>query len=353
MKSYVLRNRVIKLIVLVTLFSLFDSSAFAVADYAKPDATCQNISTNTKSRLSTSYPAQNSNSLCRRIYFTRYDDSGGVIWSMNPNGEDQRKVMSGFSPKLSPDGKLILFLNYTPTGYHIFVANVDGTNTRQLTVDDPSAPNPPFRYHLTPVWSPDGKQIAYSSGVDIANDRDGLSIPFDIWIMKADGTSKLQLTHDINFDRDPTWSPDGTKIAYMKNTDVSYSGPSNIYVMNNDGTNQINLSNSSFQDFHPSWSPDGNQIAFVTNSGDHFPEIYTMRPDGSDRKRVTFVSQVDSGIPLFYAYFPSWSPNSKRIIFTRVPTNNANMEIFSLDIKTNRLENLTNNSKQDLEGSWA
>jgi TolB protein len=76
----------------------------------------------------------------------------------------------------------------------------------------------------SPVWSPDGKQIAFNS------DRDGDD---EVFVMDADGTNVRQLTANDDWDSDPAWSPDGKQIAFESDR----YGDSEIFVMDADGTN--------------------------------------------------------------------------------------------------------------------
>ncbi len=82
----------------------------------------------------------------------------------------------------------------------------------------------------------------------------------DIHTIRADGTDVLRLTNDGAFNREPEWSPDGTKIAWTSRRD----GNDEVYVMNADGSGRTNLTNNPAADSHPTWSPDGTQIAFAS-----------------------------------------------------------------------------------------
>ena len=89
-----------------------------------------------------------------------------------------------------------------------------------------------------PVWSPNGKKIAFiSNRVGVKNDN---PINFEIYIMDANGSNQVRLTHNTVFEADITWSPDGSKLAFKSYRD----GNAEIYVMNVDGSEQINISNS-------------------------------------------------------------------------------------------------------------
>jgi Tol biopolymer transport system component len=110
-----------------------------------------------------------------------------------------------------------------------------------------------------------------------------------------DGANLTRLTFSPFTDWFPSWSPDGTKIAFMSSRDENFE----IYVMNADGTNPVNLTNHPGSDEHPSWSPDGTKIAFDSRRGNN-GEIYVMNADGTHPVRLTSNRVSDSS--------PSWSP---------------------------------------------
>lgn len=137
----------------------------------------------------------------------------------------------------------ILFASNRGEGGGTYVMNADGTNQTQLTGN----------YGVnTPSWSPDGTKVAYSNLDDIG-DTSG------IYSVNADGTNKTRLTAS-SYDNEPTWSPDGTKIAYDSSTDSNdgrldeRTGP-RIYVINADGTNPTRLTDDNNSDNSPRWSP--------------------------------------------------------------------------------------------------
>ncbi len=94
------------------------------------------------------------------------------------------------------------------------------------------------------------------------SDRDGHIInnlfAYEIYVMDANGGNQRNLTNNPTDDRNPSWSPDGKRIAFTSDRD----GNSEIYVMDADGGNQRNLTNNDRSDEDPSWSPDGKRITF-------------------------------------------------------------------------------------------
>ena len=162
---------------------------------------------------------------------------------------------------LSPDDTKIAFTNSVTYNSNVnsntwscpevFVSNLDGTGSTRLTFN-PRVCGPQLINQVgnsNPVWSPDGKKIAFISSGRFA-DIGGLGDPYDrISVINADGTGQSYLTYDTDtLSWNPVWSPDSTKIAYISNKD----GPDNIYVMNADGTDQTRLTNVN-NDLYLAW----------------------------------------------------------------------------------------------------
>ena len=158
-------------------------------------------------------------------------------------------------------------------------------STTRLTYND--------GFDLFPVWSPDGRRIAFDS------DRDG---NWEIYVMNADGSGVTRLTDNDAADGFPAWSPDGRRITFDSDRDGNWE----IYVMNADGSGVARLTDNGAADGFPAWSPDGRRIAFESNR-DGNVEIYLMNPDGSGVVRLTYNGAAD--------FSPAWSPDGRRIAF--------------------------------------
>jgi dipeptidyl aminopeptidase/acylaminoacyl peptidase len=118
----------------------------------------------------------------------------------------------------------------------------------------------------------------------------------DIFVTNADGTGRRRLTNNPAKDIGPTWSPDGTKIAFISDRDRA--GDFEIYVMNADGSGVKRLTDAPGSSGFPAWSPDGSKIAFASDRAGDF-EIYVMIADGTGVRRLTNDPAADLG--------PAWS----------------------------------------------
>ncbi|MGB5187144.1 MAG: hypothetical protein WBO84_08460, partial [Acidimicrobiia bacterium] len=149
-----------------------------------------------------------------------------------------------------------------------------------------------------PSWSPDGTTIAYSTAVSGTD---------DIWLMNADGTSKRNATSDAAYNFDPSWSPDGTRIVY---TAIAVIGAyEDVWVMKVDGTGKANLTPStpSSTNEQPAWSPDGSKIAFTSNRTGA-SDIFVMNARGSGVTNLTrSATSTDEEA--------TWSPDGSAIAF--------------------------------------
>ncbi len=220
------------------------------------------------------------------------------IWAMKQNGTKQHQVthLNGFStfPDYSPDGSKIAFVGQlgTDPSDQVYVVNAaTGGGLTQLTtcpvVDG-------FCLNDYPVWSPDGKQIAYIHGERF--DADGNALDEQVWVMDANGANKHQLSSDSRpKDQVPDWSPDGSRIAYASGG----FGDGQIWVMNANGSNQHQLTGCApadplpcaiGDDFGTAWSPDGTKIAFLRSFqalGVRNRPVYVMNADGTGQHQLT------------------------------------------------------------------
>lgn len=161
-----------------------------------------------------------------------------------------------------------------------------------------------------------------------------LLIAKDKAIWTWSGGSTKQLTKEGAL-RQPAWSPDGKKIAYVRIED----GYSDIWVMNAGGDGQSNLTRfgragADTWAFNPRWSPDGTQIAYVSDQNTYDLALWSMKADGSGRRQVSIMNDYLGGID-----WPTWHPKGDRITFTAYRTGKA--EIWTLNLATSKWEQVT------------
>jgi Tol biopolymer transport system component len=188
-----------------------------------------------------------------------------------------------------------------------------------------------------PTWSADGQRVAFES------DRSG---NWDIWIVNVDGSGLTNLTRSPEDERYPAWSPDGKKMAFT----LKRSGRSNVWVMNVEDAltgsgeySPVNLTKTPHRDRYAMWSPDGKKIAFNTNrDGDQ--EIYVMDADGSNPTNVSRAPESTEGLA-------DWSPDGKRLVlYSDRP---GNKDEFVVNLAGGPWANITNHPASDEFSTWA
>jgi len=193
--------------------------------------------------------------------------------------------------------------------YDIFRSNIDGTNLEQLTTD----PN----YDAEATVAFDGSKIIYTSMA---------SGDLDIWTMNVNGTEKKQLTTRLGYDGGAFFNAQSNKIVWRvyhpktskEIADYKSLLASNsirpmalqIWTMDPDGSNKKQITSNGSANFGPYFFPSSNQIIFSSNlhdpKGRDF-DLYAVKTDGTNLERVTYFDGFDG--------FPMFSPDGKYLVF--------------------------------------
>jgi Tol biopolymer transport system component len=203
-------------------------------------------------------------------------------------------------PTLSPNGARIVFVRLTGSTLSLYTVDRRGRHAAPLLADG---------LDISPAWSPDGRTIAFSR---LASP----SLPIEeaaLYLADSNGSDVRALGRLRGVS--PAWSPDGRRIAFVSFAD--HNGPScpadscppsgDIYVVGIDGTGLTRLTTSAADDEHPTWSPDGSRIAFASGfvlaSQGHAPWLLTIPANGGSPTRIGRFSGVLD---------PAWSPAGVR-----------------------------------------
>jgi TolB protein len=205
----------------------------------------------------------------RALAYTTYRPNPDIVVSFIYQGLLQnptKGVGTNYLPVYSPDGKRIAFMSARDGNPEIYVINVDGSNLRRLT-NHPAGDG-------TPTWSPNGNQIAFVS------DRAGTP---QIYLMGADGSGVRRLTTNESWADRPTWSPAPfNEIAYSARTGPAFD--IKVHDIATGQTKQITFGEGSNEG--PAYSPNGRHLAFTsTRSGG--TQVFLIGRDGRGLKQIT------------------------------------------------------------------
>ncbi|WP_423209287.1 Tol-Pal system protein TolB [Paracoccus yeei] len=207
-------------------------------------------------------------------------------------------------PRFSPDGSKILYTSYATGFPQAMVLDVNTLSSRALSAAQQGTMS------FSPRFSPDGRWIVYSL------EKNGNT---DIYQMDAASGAQRPLTNAPSIETSPSYSPDGSQIVFESDR----SGTPQLYIMGANGGEPRRISFGEGRYGTPVWSPRGDMIAFTRQVGAKF-HIGVMRTDGSEEKMLT-ESFLDEG--------PTWAPNGRVVMFTRVtPGGTGEPRLHSVDI---------------------
>jgi sugar lactone lactonase YvrE len=282
--------------------------------------------------------------------------TGGDIYAVAPDGTNLRRLANGLDPAVSPDGQWVAFTRWNNDQNGalgaLWVIKVDGSGERAVLGD--------IHQPRSPVWSPDGKQIAISDqhggrvneenkcggqrpprdayNIKTEHDRSGdtvfcYTLPphpnFGLSVVNVDTGTFQDLPNDL-FSLSPTWDPVNT-------AHLVYDGEEGLVSLDmSQGRSQ--LLTADVKDHSPAFSPDGSRIAVTYWQADHW-EVQALSADGSGRVALTQTAiraildqQVKGQIPKYWNNAsPAWSPDGSQIAFVTDRTGQWEIWIMNAD----------------------
>jgi Tol biopolymer transport system component len=187
--------------------------------------------------------------------------TGGSVHIVGPNGAGDRIVAAGDSPAWSPSGTQLVLVREGG----LWRVDADGSDLRQLAAFDAASPR-------APTWSPDGTSVAFDLQRRLA------PVPTEIWRVDANGGGLLKLTENYSVSP-PSWSPDASRIVFSAAR--TYEDYRDIYEVSGAGGPLHNITHDNADEENPVWGR-SNTLAF-----NDVWDIFTASPTGTQRRNLT------------------------------------------------------------------
>ncbi|HEY2762267.1 MAG TPA: DUF5050 domain-containing protein [Pirellulales bacterium] len=206
----------------------------------------------------------------------------------------------------------------------LMTVGIDGSDPQQLTNEPDGA--------TQASWSPDGTKVAYVAGAQYHG---------KIKIMDADGKNARVLLDGRSNQRTPQWSPDGKRIAFSMLVNRNYD----LFSIDVDGNDLKTLADSPKFEADPAWSPDGSKIAYVTAADGEYPRLCLMNADGTDQKEV-----LDHTLNV--AVYPSWTSDGKQITYGG-PDEEGKVQVMQVNVDGTGNTMLTRGATPHSYAAWS
>ena len=216
-----------------------------------------------------------------------------VTFGFSATASGQEPIRFARTPDISPDGKLVAF-SYLGD---IWTVETIGGVARPVTMHE--------AHDINPVFSPDGRSIAFSSN------RHG---SYDVFVVPVLGGKPKRLTFDCAPDMVTGWSPDGKNVVFASSRTTAFPPNIESYTVAVDGGTERKLPLFEGKEAH--FAPTGDQIAFVRGPGTWYrhgyrgssnDDIWLSNADGAKQERLTHFDGQDGS--------PMWSPDGRYLYY--------------------------------------
>lgn len=258
-----------------------------------------------------------------RIYFISDRTGFKEVWSMNPDGSEQKQITSYRSitttPAVSLDGSKLAFTTYARVNPSIYVHSLE-TGRRLPFYNQVASMNG------MPAFTPDGKRILYSSSAS------GYA---QIYSANVDGSGLERLTQSRAVEVEPKVSPNGNEVVFVSGR----AGTPQIYKMNLDGANVERLTPGEGQCANPAWHPKGEIIAFSWTRGFEPGTFNIFVMDVASRR----FDQLTHGVGRNEN--PTWAPDGRHLVFAS--NRSGSSQIWTMLADGSKLRRLTSQGRNE------
>ena len=274
------------------------------------------------------------------------DRDGQALRVMNPDGSDDHQI-----PWLPASSSYSLSRDWSHVAAYVdrqlVVERLDGSDRLSVGL---------ATYLARASWSPDGTRVTFTAPSATPNEA-------DVVVARVDGSD----THRVALGRDPVWAPSGERIAYV----AGPYGKNELHLVNSDGSGDVRLM-SGGADYLPSWSPDGTRLAVVRQQPGEFGSALEILRDNGSRLAALQVTPNDyawsprgdeiayssaTGIWIVdvasgrkrrlatFGYQVAWSPDARQLAFTSGGECRNRTGIYRVDVATRQRLRVTNDCR--------
>ncbi len=264
-------------------------------------------------------------------YITFVSDKTGrrEVYLMDSDGQGVKKVTSNntlnLSPSFSPDGSKLLFTSYKERNPDLYLMDLSG---RGIKLSSHPGPN------LGGEFSRDGARVALSRLSSTGN--------MDLYIIGPSGGEPRRITNHPAADLSPTWSPNGSLIAFVSDR----SGTPQVYLLDgpeSDSNRPVRVSNGAYCT-SPAFSPDGRYIAYAGRRSGTF-DIFIVDLEAGSGKAVRSLTSMRGN-----EEDPTWSPDGRLVAFSS--NNRGNYDIYVMNVYGGKPQRITDSGSKEISPSW-
>jgi len=260
------------------------------------------------------------------IYFVSDRTGNKEIWSMEPDGSNQKRLTFYNSittmPSVSPDGTKLAFTTFAKGNPGIFILSLE--TGRQLLFVNPKA-----SLNATASFTPDGKSVLFGSSAD--------GRYTNIYMANTDGGNLQRISRSLKIELEPKVNPKtGNEVAFVSGR----SGPQQIWKMNIDGTSAEMLTTGEGDASNPAWHPNGEIIAFSWTRGFSPGNFNIFLMDVASRR----VDQLTHGAGKNEN--PNWAPDGRHLVFAS--NRKGSMQIFTMLADGTHVQQLTTQGRNEM-----